>query len=128
MLQRKESKMESMIKKTKFRTTFDITLYLHHFTSISLAKQGTYFIAATICPKSVIFKSQNNTINENTLSKSQSTRSFHIKYNSILYFILGHTEMLSEMNAFSFYYEEALGSSNNNSRLLLVFQLYRCKN
>lgn len=73
--------MESVIKKAKLNFTFEITLYLDHFTSVSLIKQGHYFVMATLDLKDS-HKSQNKATSTSSFFKTESSRVFRIKYNS----------------------------------------------
>lgn len=79
----KEHRLENLIKEAKYRSTFQLTVYLHQFLSVSLVKQGYYYITATLIPKILISKSQENA---NTF-KTYSSQVFHIKYNSTRYLI-----------------------------------------
>jgi hypothetical protein len=45
-----------MIKETKFKITFHLTIFLHKFLSESLIRQGHYFINVSLIPISGIYK------------------------------------------------------------------------
>lgn len=57
-------------------------MYLHHFTSVSLAKQGNYFVMATLNPTASVQKDKSKINSATNLSMSESTKIFPIKYNS----------------------------------------------
>lgn len=126
-MKKKEQSIDNIIKETKFRITFHLTLYLHQFLSESLARQGYYFITVTLVPKAGILKTNDR---HNNINETYSSHVFYIKNNSITPFIIDWTELLNELFIFSFSVEQQvlLPTLKNKYKLLLIFDLMLCNN
>ena len=64
-----------------FDVTFQLTLYLDHFSAISISSQGSFYIAVSLCPKNSIIGNPTYPC-ENSLGKVHLTHNFYVKYTS----------------------------------------------